>query len=264
MDNRKVNFNILLRLIRSKGAIPTMGLIFTILSIFVLLPIVIVVSIVLHNPYAKSNADKIISWGTEKSATITAIEVHHNVTVNAAHPVILTYSYTEGSQLISDKFEALVDYDKIDHFKVGYKIKVIVYQGESLVKGVASYSFPVGLFYILPGMFFTIGSIFLLTALTPSLRIYNLYRTGIIKDAKVVSMAVENNSPFLGGKQNLIVDYFYNDTYGNQIIGEAKTDDMLLLHEKKSGDTIKIFVSEDDQQSCIVPRLLALKYNWAI
>jgi hypothetical protein len=264
MNNRKVGFNVLLRLIRSKGPIPTMGLIFTVLSIFVLLPIVIAISIILRNPYAKSDPDNIKLHGTEKDATITMIKIIANTTVNNAHPVIITYSYNEGIQAISDKFEALVDYDKIENLKIGDKIGVIAYEGQSIIKDLEPYSFPVALFYILPGMFFIIGSILLLTALTPALRIYSLYKTGIIKDAQVVSMAIENSNLLMGGRQNLMVDYFYNDAYGNQTIGEAKTDDILLLHEKKSGDTIKIFVSKDDQQSCIVPRLLALKYNWTI
>lgn len=265
MDKRKVGFNILLRLIRSKGPIATMGLIFTILSVVILFPLVIILSVVLRNPYAKSDVDKIKSQGVEKNATITNIKIISNVTVNDAHPVVLTYSYTVGSQTLTDKFEALVDYYKIEGLKVGDKIPVLDYNGQSIVKNLEPYSFPVGLFYLLPGIFFIIGSIFLLTALFPALRIYNLYKKGIIKDAQIVSMSIENNIPFTSGRQNLIVDYFYNDAYENQTLGEAKTDDMLLLHEKKSGDTIKIFVSEtDDQLSCIVPRLLALKYNWTI
>jgi len=264
MDSRKVSLNVLFRLIRSRGPIPAMGLIFTILSIFVLFPLVIVLSMVLRNPYKKGDSDKIKLQGTEKEATITSAEIIANVTVNAAHPVILSYSYNKGVKTIADKFEALIDYDKIEKFKAGDKIAVIAYQGESIVKDLEPYSFPVALFYLLPGMFFIIGSIFLLIGLFPALSTYNLYKTGMIKNAQVVSMAVENSNPFMGGKQYLTVDYFYNDTYGNQTIGESKTDDILLLHEKKSGDIIKIFVSNDDQQSCIVPRLLALKYNWTI
>ena len=48
------------------------------------------------------------------------------------------------------------------------------------------------------------------------------------------------------------------------IFGKSKTDDLSILNKKKQNDTIKIFVSDDETLSCLIPKLEALKNNWKL
>jgi hypothetical protein len=52
---------------------------------------------------------------------------------------------------------------------------------------------------------------------------------------------------------------------GKKIIGESITSDFSIMSDKKKGDFVPIFVStENEEKSCIIPKLQSLKNNWNI
>jgi len=108
--------------------------------------------------------------------------------------------------------------------------------------------------------------VLLLIALIPALKIYNLYKTGIVKNAVLISANMNGGVNSLASfKRKLGVNYYYMDEHQNKIFGEDKSADFLFLMGKKDGDTIKIFVSEKGEtNSCLVPALEAAKNNWQI
>jgi len=265
MSERKVDLRILFGLLKNRGRLGIMGLVFTILSIFVFIPLIVILSVTLKKPYERYDFDKIRSFGIEKIANVTGVRTVANVTMNEQHPVVISYEYQDDGRTVSDHFETL-DKDKIKDIAVGSKINILVYENQSTIKSLVPFSFPVGAFYILPAMFFIIGTAFLLIGFIPALGKFNLYKHGIVKDAYIVSVSAETGFGFpLNRRQNMIVNYYYTDAHGNKIFGDSTTDDLLMLNGKKTGDEIKILVSEaDERKSCLIPHLEALKYNWAI
>jgi hypothetical protein len=265
MDKRQVNFPILLNLLTGKSRFPVIGLVFVCLSIFVFIPLILILSTALKQPYQKYNFDEINKNGIEKDAKITSIKTVNNVTVNDEHPRIISYEYENNGQSVSDRFETL-DLDKISNFNTATAIQILVYKGQSLIKDLTPFSFPVYLFFILPAIFLLIGIPFLLSGLIPALKIFNLYKTGIVKEAHVVSMTLNSSGLSIrGSQQNILVNYYFLDELGHKIFGKSTTNDFLILNEKKEGDIVKVFVSESDEtQSCLIPKLEAVKNNWAV
>jgi hypothetical protein len=263
---RKVNFGILFNLLKGRGPFAIIGIVFTTLSIFVFIPLLLILPGALMHSYEKYDFKEIEKNGIEKVAKVTDLKLVSNVSVNYEHPKIVGYQYENSGQLISDKFETL-DLDKITNVNVGSEITILVYQNQSMIKGLTPFSFPIHLFYLFPGIFLTIGIPFLLIGFIPALRTFNLYKTGVVKDAYVVSMSLNSIGifPVRSARQNILVNYYFWDDFKNKIFGESTTTDYLILNEKKEGDLIKIFVSESDEnKNVLIPRLEAVKYNWAI
>jgi len=262
-NKRQVDFGVLLNLLKGKGRLPVIGLIFVCVSVFIIFPITFTISATLKQPYEKYNFNDINKNGTEKDAKITFIKSVNNVNINGEHPRIVSYEYENNGQQVSDKFETF-DLEKITNLTIGTKVKILTYQGQSTIKGLSPFAFPFYLFYILPMVFLILGGVFLLIGLLPALKLFNLYKSGIIKEAYVVSMSPRTGLFSLSGfQQNVLVSYFFYDEFGGKVFGESLTNDFLILSEKKAGDPIKIFVSETDETiSCMVPKLEAMKNKW--
>lgn len=263
-NKREVNFKVLYDLLKRRGPLSLLGIIFTALSIFICISLILIAPSI-KKPYEKYNFSEIIKNGTQKTAKVTSIDPVYNVTVNGEHPEIISYDYENNGQSISDKFETF-DLEKAADYKVGGEISVLAYQNQSMIKDLKPYGFPVFIFYLIPLIFFTIGLIFLLITLPPALKIYNLYKTGFVKEAQIISITSGSSiSPIMMAGQSFEVNYSFLNEYGNIIFGASKTPDFLIVNEKKAGDPIKIFVSEmDENKSCLVPALEAMKYNWSI
>jgi hypothetical protein len=265
-NNRQVGYKVLLNLLKSKGIGPYVGFFLVFFSVFVIFPITFTLNRVLTEPYGRYDFAGINKYGTEKTAKITSIESVKNISINYEHPSIISYAYDDNGQSTADKFETL-DLDKINGFTVGTEVKILAYQGQSIIKGLVPFSFPFYLFYILPAVFLIVGLPLLLLGLIPALKIFNLYKTGILKEAYIVSINSQGGMmlPISSFKQNLLVNYFFYNEFGGQVFGESLTNDFLILTNKKAGDPIDIFVSEENEdKSCLVPKLEAMKYNWSV
>jgi hypothetical protein len=262
-SKRQIGFKDLFNLLKSKGIRPVLGLVFIAVAVFLLIPMVLLISASLTQPYEKYDFDAINKIGTETSAKITFIKSLNNVTINDEHPVLISYQYENNGATIADKFETL-DLEKISGFNIGTEVKVLTYSGQSVIKGLSPFGFPTKLFYILPGIFLLIGVTFFLVGLIPALKLFNLYKNGVVREAYIVS--INSNSgifSFKGAPQSLLISYFFHGVNGNEIFGDSLTTDYLILNEKKKGSSIRIFVSETDEtKSCMVPELEATKNKW--
>lgn len=239
-----------------------MGMLFSIMSLFIILPIISVVLSDMTENYETYDHRAIANRGVEKEAKVLGLSVLHNVTINGVNPRVIEYEYKNNGVGIKDKFQTL-EVEKAEKVKEGDAITVKVLDGQSAIKGLEPYSFPFKLFFILPFLFFAIGFPMFLIGFLPALRNFKLYKTGIVKDAYVQYMIQKDGLPVSGIGRKIVVGYYYMNG-SDKIFSESSTIDSLVLFEKKTGDTIKIFVSEDGKKSCLIPKREAIKNNWNI
>lgn len=261
MQDRKVSLFSFIRIFKSKKRTGLIGIIFSIMPIVIIAPMLIFIGASREN-FETYNHKEIAEKGIEKTAKITAIDIRHNVTINGVNPVIISYEYRNDSRPVSDKFETL-EVEKAGEFKPGDTISVKTYNNESAIVGLEPYSFPFEMFFILPLIFLVIGIPLLLTALLPALRDYKLYKNGIIQEGQVEYMTQYDGLPISGAGRKTIVGYSYI-SHGVKKFGESSTTDSMVQYEKKRGDSIKIFVSEDGEKSCLIPRIEVIKNGWNI
>jgi hypothetical protein len=263
MNKRKVTFLNLVTLIKNRRPFSTMGIIFVFSSIFILLPSVIFMS-TFSEPYEKYDFDKIEQNGIEHNAKITDLRPVKNVTINEEHPLRISYEFMDNGITKNDKFQTM-DLEKTNAMKIGDEIKIKTFENQSKIQNLESFTFPFYVFYILPFIFFILGSIFCVIGLIPALKDYNLYKNGIVKDATIISMVPNAGLPISGRGQSIVINYYYLNGNGNKVFDKSKTTDFSIMTEKKAEDKIKIFVSENDEnKTCLIPKLESLKNNWKI
>ena len=255
MNKRRVDISTLIRLIKQRGPIAIIGLVFTLISLLVLFPIITAITFAGKQPYEQYDHKKIEAQGVEMPAKITYAKVMYNVSINGEHPVIISYSYQNNGQTRNDKFET-IDLEKIANLNVGDEIKIKVLGDQSKMAGVESFSFPFDIFYILPGVFLLIGIPFFIIGVLPVIRLYNLYKNGDVREATLVSVEP--------AKRGVDVHYYFTGLHQDKIFGKSRAD-YTYLSQKQPNDKVKIFVSaRNENNSCLVPKLEALKYNWVV
>lgn len=244
---------------KSRFPFSAIGLAFVGISVFILFPLVASLN---NNkePYEKYDNALIKEKGTDLAARITDVTTEYNVTINNhLHPQIITYQFTDNGQLKTDHFKTLPN-DPTATPKTGESVGIRYYHNQSVIKNLASFTFPFQLFYILPAIFLLVGIPFLLVGLIPSIRNYNLYKNGIEAQGTIIAITATSTritKSYSGIKQNVLVNYYYYSSHGHKLLGETLSNDLLLLSEKKANDDIKIFISpKDETVSCIVPRAL--------
>ncbi|RAR47329.1 hypothetical protein [Flavobacterium lacus] len=264
MNKREVTFSNLITLIKSRRPFSILGIVFVFSSLFIILPSILFMTKSFIEPYEKYDFEKIEQNGTEINAKITDLRPVNNVTINGEHPLRISYEYLENGLTKSDKFQTM-DLEKTNAMKIGSEIKIKTFENQSKIQNLESFTFPFYVFYILPLIFFILGSIFSFIGLIPALRDYNLYKNGVVKEATLISMVPNSGLPISGIGQSILINYYYENRNGQKIFGKSKTTDFSIMVEKKVEDKIKVFVSENDEtKSCLVPKLEALKNNWKI
>lgn len=255
-ENRPVPFKLLFAIFKTKYPFSGIGLVFIMLSLFVFIPLIAFFSST-KDAYEKYDYGKIISQGKDLTAKVTSVEIQKNVTINNVfHPQIIDYTYSDNGQSNNDKFETLTDANN-PIFKVGESINIKNYNGESVIKDLKPFTFPIYIFYFLPLIFLLIGIPFFLIGLLPVLKNYRLYKTGIRKEATIFSLTTTTIIPIVSMNQNVLVNYFYFGQNDNKIFGKSISPGIHLKAEKKEQDKIAIFVSPKDETiSCIVPKSL--------
>ena len=169
MNKRQVGISTLIRLIKYRGPVATMGLAFTLAPLFVLILMIAFMASFGTQPYEKYNHKKIEAQGVEMPAKITYVKVMYNVSINDENPVVISYSYQNNGQMRSDKF-ATMDLEKTANLNVGDQIRIKVLGDQSKMAGVESFSFPFDIFYILPGVFLLIGIPFFIIGVLPVIK----------------------------------------------------------------------------------------------
>lgn len=117
--------------------------------------------------------------GKDLKATVSTLQTQYNMTVNEDfHPLIITYTFQDNGQVKSDKFKTLTGPDK-QVFKVGDTLNIKLYNGETMIKNLESYSFPYFMFYIIPLLLLLMGIPFLLMGLLPVLKKYQTMKAWV-------------------------------------------------------------------------------------
>lgn len=268
MQKRQVPFSTFINLLKEKRPFSILGILFPLFAIIGS----IVMGIVLNSnkqSYESYDYEEIAKKGIEKNAVVTNIE-NANISINGEDVKIITYEYNNNGQKSIDRFKTL-EANKIADLKTGTEIKIKSFENQSVLKNIKPFVFPFQ-FFLVPSVFLIIGIPFFLISVIPSLRNFNLYKNGIVKEAEIISMEINTNgvitngiASYRSGAQKIIIHYFFIGKNGEKIFGKSSTTDFLTLNEKKSGDKIKIFVSENNQnKSCLIPKLEALKNNWNV
>jgi len=255
-ENRPVPFKLLFAIFKTKYPISGIGFVFIILPIFVFIPLIAFFNST-KDTYEKYDYDNIIKHGKDYTAKVTSVQTQYNVTVNDVfHPQIIDYTYNEDGQTKNDKFKTLPNSGN-PVFKIGDAIKIKIYNGESVIKDLKPFSFPIYLFYAIPLIFLLMGISFFLIGLWPVLKHYRLYKTGIRKEATIISLTTTSIVPVVSMRQNTLVNYFYFGESNNKIIAKSISPGLYLMTGKKVQDKIDIFVSSADENiSCIVLKAL--------
>lgn len=264
MNKREVTFSNLIKLIKDRRPFSIIGIVFVFSSIFILLPSVLFLTKSFIEPYEKYDFDKIEQNGIEQTAKIIDLRPVNNVEINGEHPLKISYEYINNDATKSDKFQTM-DLEKTNEMKIGNEIKIKTFENQSKIQNLEPFTFPFYVFYILPIIFFVLGSIFSIIGLVPALRDYNLFKNGIVKDGTIISLTPNSGLPITNIGQSILINYYYLSSNGQKIFGKSKTTDFSIMTEKKAEDVIKLFVLENNEsKSCIIPKLEAMKNNWKI
>jgi hypothetical protein len=202
--------------------------------------------------------------GTTTQATISNIEVQGNISINNEHPRVISYSYQSGDKLIDDKFRVL-DSAKVSRLKIGDTIRIKHYNGQTIIADLKPYAFPTNILLLVLTPILVIGLIALGLLYWRIKRQIDLFKSGKITNAEIVSMTPVSGLPISGIGQRVKVHYQYLTANGQKLLGESATTDYTILTSKKQGDSIKIFVSPDnEEESCVFSRLDEIRNNWKI
>jgi|GEM_PF-1013836 len=99
-------------------------------------------------------------------------------------------------------------------------------------------------------------------------RIYSMFKTRKeLKHRKFGEVLKEKTASMVSRSeiQGIVVHYEYETRKGKKILGKSLTTDLSMMNDEKKDELIPIFVSkENEEKSCIIPELEALKNGWNI
>lgn len=209
--------------------------------------------------------DQIMEKGSATTGKVTHIQTLYNVTINGVHPSIISYKYSANGRDIDAEFYVL-ETTKVDNLSVGDSLEVKYLNDESALTSFDQYNG--SWVFIFPLIFLLIGIIPISILWFIVSKTINLYKHGRVAVAEVLSMTrdqVTVRSIFSKPKLTSVVHYQYKDVMGKMLLGEAKTIDQAMINSIKTGDTIKIFVSPDNEsRSTLIPRHEAVRNNWKV
>lgn len=261
--SRKVKFSTKLNILKKKPIAMYFGFLFTLIPVFLVIVFLIVFTSI-GNDTPEIDYNLINSQGKERTAVITDIETQYNVTINGVHPTIISYKYADNGKTVESKYKVLEE-RKIEYLEIGDDLVIKELNGSSIVKDFKPYDFSTGFFLLFPIPFLIIGLPFLIYSLLNFKNELKLYKYGKVSKAKILSMMPKSGIPFSNLGQGIIVHYEYETRNGKKIIGESFTTDFSIMSDKKKDDLIPIFVSnENNEKSCVVPKLESLRNAWNI
>jgi hypothetical protein len=261
---RPVAFQTKFNLLRLRPTPVLLSILFTVFPLFFLFSFAIIFT---NDDNGMSNAEfeKINKEGIAIKATIVGIETQENVSINHKHPAIITYKYyvdsVNGHTIEAyDRFQTLSP-QEVSRLAPGDEIEIKYLDGESIIPSLNPFSFPYWIFYVVFGMMQLVGIIFITITVRYLKKHIALYRYGNVQEAKLISVTQSTTNR----SKTLHVHYQYTTPRGQTIMDGSRSNDYTLMRQTNYGDPIRIFVSPDnDQKSCIVPRLEAARNNWQI
>jgi hypothetical protein len=207
--------------------------------------------------------EEVNTKGIITSGNIINIESANEI-INNEHPAVITYKYIIDNKEIESKFQTL-SLDKVEKMKIGDIIEIKYLDDESIPTGLEPGTFPWDIFFYPPLLALFIGIVLTTFLLNSTAKKIKLYKYGTVKEAELISFMPRPGLPITGIGGGINVQYRYKMSGGHKMIGESVTKDTSIMKEKKPGDTIKIFVSPDDElKTCLIPQKEATRNNWKI
>lgn len=262
-SSRSVKFSTKLNILKKKPIPMLFGFLFTLIPLFIILVLYIVFSSI-GNDVPVVDFDLINRKGKETSAVITNIETQYNIRINGIHPTIMSYKYSDQNKIHNFKYKTLSE-RKAEQLQIGDKITIKELQGSSIIPHLQPYKFSIGFFFLIPIPFLLIGLPFLFYAVISFRKELKLYKYGKVIKAKIISMIAKTGVRGSNMGQGIVIHYAYESIEGKKLGGESLITDYCVGDEKKKDDYISIFVlPENEEKSCIVPKLESLRNNWNI
>jgi len=262
-EPRQVGLKTIFDLVKQKRTHFSVGLIFTLIP-FAFGAILLLVTTLIDSDLPDLDYDNVDKNGKLTTATITDIETQSNITINNEHPSIISYKYNGDGKETENQYRTL-DPDRVSRMNLGDTIQVKYLADSSVIVGLEPFEFPFDMFFKILIPFLIIGLVMLGLLYLRIRGEIDLYRSGEIKDAEIVSMTPKSGLSISRIGQGVTVNYQYKTTRGQSILGESFTSDYTILNSKKQGDLIKIFVSADNEsKSCLIPKLDQIRNNWKI
>jgi len=200
--------------------------------------------------------------GKPTLGTITGIETQYNITINDQHPSVISYTYDVDGNSLKSKFKTLST-DKVNRLHTGDSIDVKYLNGKSTITSLPPFEFPRKILFTILAPFLLIGLIcssYLFIVCRNEIR---LYKFGAVVEAEVIAMDYKAGLPIYKMGRGIKLHYQYKTNHSRNYLGKSFTSDVSLLNALKQGDSIKIFVSlEDESKSILIPRLEAIRNNW--
>ncbi|KAA5822468.1 hypothetical protein FPF71_15095 [Algibacter amylolyticus] len=256
MTNRKINLKTIWQRAKIRPSLllaTFQGIAF---SLILFLPMALIMnSLGSSFPYVE-NIEMVESNGIKTSAVLTNIKSIDNITINGENPQILTYEFDLNGQKTQSKF-SVFDPENTKNLKKGDIIPIKHLNGKSIAMEYEQYSFSMDFMYYIAGVFLLIGLIFFYLLYSRIKKEISLYRTGSIKEGKIISINQNRGFTFSKFGQSMDVHYEYENK-----VDKSRTNNFALTNNKSIGDTIRILVSQDGNTSCLYPELIAKTNGW--
>jgi len=259
--NRKTNLKIIWQRAKLRPVLLLFAFQGIAFSLFLFIPLALMINSLNDSfPYV-INIEEIESIGIKENAVLTDIEPIENVTINGNNPTVLTYEFVLNGQKIHSKF-SVFDPKKMENVKKGDVIPIKHLNGNSIVLGYEQYSFSMDFIYYIAGAFLLIGLILCYLLYSLIKKEIELYKTGRIKEAKIIS--ISHNKGFIFSKFGMSMDvhYEYENQNGKNKVDKSRTNNFALTNNKSIGDTVRILESQDVMSSCLYPELIAKTNGW--
>ncbi|WP_025668094.1 hypothetical protein [Aquimarina megaterium] len=225
-------------------------------TLFLFIPLALIVNSFKSDlPYV-DNVEKIESNGIKENAILINIESVNNITINGDNPQILTYEFELNGEKEQSKFNVF-DPEKTNELKKGDIIPIKHLDGKSIPTEFEQYSFGFDFVYYVALVFLLVGLVFCYLLYSRIKKEIYLYKTGKIKEGKIIS--ISHNKGFTFSKFGMSMDVHYE--YKNNV-SKSRSNNFALTNNKSIGDTIKILVSQDGKTSCLYPELIAKTNGW--
>lgn len=256
LKNRKITFTTIWQRAKIRPVLLLFAFQGITFSLLLFLPIGLMMNSLGNNLPFVENAQKIESDGAITNATITNIKAIENITINGNNPQILTYEFENNGQKTESKF-SVFEPEKTDNLKIGDIIPIKHLNGESIPTECEQYSFSMDFMYYIAGIVLLIGLLLCYLLYSRINKEILLYKKGRIMEGKIIS--IKHNKGFTFSKFGSSIDVHYE--YGNNV-AKSRTNNFTLTNNKSIGDSIKILVSQDGDESCLYPELIAKTNGW--
>ena len=200
-----------------------------------------------HQP----NHARLRSAGQEAKAEVVSVETVRNVDINGVNPRRIVFRYEADGRMKQGSMDTLPT-DETSDWKPGRQITIRYLGDQATIPSLQPLEFPFFFFLLLPLMFTIFGFPFLLYSIAGARKKLKIMRLGVVKRAKLLSLAPLSSLGVWFIKQRFEATYVFSGSNGKDVYGKSLTTDLVFLNEKKKGDEIEILVLAPDEQESLV------------